>query len=102
MHTVIKQYCIGCNLCVPPCPMNCISMTPSYAKTGEIFDNANDVQKRFIMNQERKTNERFKTISKMESTSPTFPSNTINSDAKKTYINEAVSRVKKKREDLGR
>lgn len=27
MHTVIKDECIGCELCIASCPVNCIEMT---------------------------------------------------------------------------
>jgi electron transport complex protein RnfB len=26
MHTVVEPWCIGCGLCVPPCPVDCIDM----------------------------------------------------------------------------
>ena len=26
MHTVIASECTGCELCLPPCPVDCISM----------------------------------------------------------------------------
>ena len=26
MHTVIADECIGCKLCLPPCPVDCIAM----------------------------------------------------------------------------
>ena len=26
MHTVIAKECTGCKLCLPPCPVNCITM----------------------------------------------------------------------------
>lgn len=26
MHTVIKQNCTGCKLCLPPCPVDCIAL----------------------------------------------------------------------------
>lgn len=26
MHTVIADECIGCRLCLPPCPVDCITM----------------------------------------------------------------------------
>ena len=26
MHTVIASECTGCELCVPPCPVDCIGM----------------------------------------------------------------------------
>jgi electron transport complex protein RnfB len=29
MHTVIADECTGCNLCLPPCPVDCISLQPA-------------------------------------------------------------------------
>lgn len=26
MHTVVESWCIGCELCLPPCPVDCIDM----------------------------------------------------------------------------
>jgi electron transport complex protein RnfB len=28
MHTVIASECTGCELCVAPCPVDCIEMVP--------------------------------------------------------------------------
>jgi electron transport complex protein RnfB len=28
MHTVVEPWCIGCRLCLPPCPVDCIEMAP--------------------------------------------------------------------------
>jgi electron transport complex protein RnfB len=28
MHSVIESQCTGCDLCLPPCPMDCIAMVP--------------------------------------------------------------------------
>jgi electron transport complex protein RnfB len=28
MHTVIADECTGCDLCVDPCPVDCIDMIP--------------------------------------------------------------------------
>jgi electron transport complex protein RnfB len=28
MHTVIAAYCTGCELCLPPCPVDCIALVP--------------------------------------------------------------------------
>ena len=28
LHTVIEQECTGCDLCVDPCPTDCIEMVP--------------------------------------------------------------------------
>jgi electron transport complex protein RnfB len=32
MHTVIAGACTGCELCVAPCPVDCISLTPTGAQ----------------------------------------------------------------------
>ncbi len=29
MHTVVEPWCIGCALCLPPCPVDCIDMLPA-------------------------------------------------------------------------
>jgi electron transport complex protein RnfB len=29
MHTVVEPWCIGCGLCLPPCPVDCIAMIPA-------------------------------------------------------------------------
>jgi electron transport complex protein RnfB len=31
MHTVLAALCTGCELCVAPCPVDCISMVPRAA-----------------------------------------------------------------------
>jgi electron transport complex protein RnfB len=31
MHTVIAQWCTGCELCVPPCPVDCIAFEETQA-----------------------------------------------------------------------
>jgi electron transport complex protein RnfB len=28
MHTVIEAECTGCDLCIPPCPVECIDIVP--------------------------------------------------------------------------
>ena len=28
MHTVVEPYCTGCELCIPACPVDCISLEP--------------------------------------------------------------------------
>jgi electron transport complex protein RnfB len=33
MHTVIASECTGCDLCVEPCPVDCIDMIPAQAQT---------------------------------------------------------------------
>jgi len=28
MHTAIESQCTGCELCLPPCPVDCIELRP--------------------------------------------------------------------------
>ncbi len=44
MHTVIKEECTGCDLCVDPCPVDCIEMIPLDIQHDELTPN----QKIFI------------------------------------------------------
>ena len=41
MHTVIASECIGCKLCLPPCPVDCIVM----AETGRPLTRKERVQR---------------------------------------------------------
>ena len=36
MHTVIQDECTGCELCVEPCPVDCIKMEPLKIKENEM------------------------------------------------------------------
>jgi len=29
MHTVVTELCSGCDVCLPPCPVDCIEMVPA-------------------------------------------------------------------------
>jgi electron transport complex protein RnfB len=29
MHTIVADLCTGCELCIPPCPVDCIAMVPA-------------------------------------------------------------------------
>jgi electron transport complex protein RnfB len=35
MHTVIAAECTGCDLCLPPCPVDCIEMVVKRPSAGE-------------------------------------------------------------------
>jgi electron transport complex protein RnfB len=35
MHTVIAEECTGCDLCLPPCPVDCIEMVKREPQAGE-------------------------------------------------------------------
>ena len=39
MHTVLAALCTGCELCIPPCPVDCIDMVPA-GRTWSVEDAA--------------------------------------------------------------
>ena len=38
MHTVVAKHCIGCELCLPPCPVDCIAMVAAGRAWSETDD----------------------------------------------------------------
>ncbi len=86
MHTVLIDECIGCKLCVEPCPVDCIEMKP----IEQPLYNKEKVKLR--------AKNRLKRISEQQN----IKANTFNEKklAKKNYIQDALSRVKAKK-DLG-
>jgi electron transport complex protein RnfB len=56
MHTVIAQLCTGCELCIAPCPVDCIVMIPllaSRAHAALTLPAAADSRARFERHNER-------------------------------------------------
>jgi electron transport complex protein RnfB len=40
MHTVVESWCIGCALCPPACPVDCIDMVPPRGRWTEALKRA--------------------------------------------------------------
>ncbi len=53
MHTVIPQWCNGCDLCVAPCPMDCIEMVPVQPARCWTDDDARESRRRHEARQAR-------------------------------------------------
>ncbi|MBS3964414.1 MAG: RnfABCDGE type electron transport complex subunit B [Methylomonas sp.] len=52
LHTVIAAECTGCELCIAPCPVNCIHMQPA-AVTEWTQDDADRSRRRYQAKQQR-------------------------------------------------
>jgi len=57
MHTVLAHACTGCELCIAPCPVDCIHLQPTGAvpTRGERRDAAIQARLRFERHNERLT-----------------------------------------------
>jgi electron transport complex protein RnfB len=60
MHTVIAGQCTGCELCIPPCPVDCIRMmeTGHHPNREERMSAAERARSRFLARHERLARER--------------------------------------------
>jgi electron transport complex protein RnfB len=84
MHTVISDECTGCELCVAPCPVDCIDMVEA-----PLFENRSEqFRRRFEARNARLPKEKQKKL----------PSSSLSPlHEKKNYIQEALLRVKNKK-----
>jgi electron transport complex protein RnfB len=80
MHTVIADECIGCKLCLPPCPVDCIDLLTLLPQNSEATHQkkAAHIKSRYVARQKRLAHNDSST----------------ELDAQ-TYIKEAIARVKK-------
>lgn len=94
MHTVLAHECTGCGLCVEPCPVDCIDMVPvsvlQYDKDGARA-RYQAKQVRLVAAENAKV-QHYRTQRRLsvEQTAD------AEKNAKKTYIMEALARVKAK------
>lgn len=85
MHTVIASECIGCQLCIDPCPVDCIDLiTQPATQTRE--EKKQLALKRITARKQRLTKEQLAMQQPIE--------NSL--EKKKNYIQNAIARVKRK------
>lgn len=90
LHQVIPWECTGCGLCIEPCPVDCIEWVP----TETIQYDKQKARLRFEAAQMRKEQlEREKQLQYLEKSRLNTPGET----SKKDYIQEALLRVKNKK-----
>ena len=83
MHTVVIDYCTGCKLCLPPCPVDCIDLVDNATfrdicscsspekitklkKTFAAFSRANKTQRSLRFDLEKKAKQEAFEIKKKE------------------------------------
>jgi len=97
MHTVMTTVCIGCGLCVPPCPVDCIDMIDLPERT-EINQKklADQSRERFNNKNKRLEKERVKErASYLQSKQSKLKNKTM--DERKMEIAEIIQRARRNR-----
>lgn len=101
MHTVIADECIGCKLCLPPCPVDCIDLRPAAQATpAETSPEARKqkaalIKRRYADRQKRLQNNEEQQYPTLASLLDSDPASEL--DERKTYIQNAVARMKSKK-----
>lgn len=97
MHTILAHECTGCGLCIEPCPVDCIEMVavPALQYEPNIARSRYEAkQLRRLAEDDAKT-QHYRTKRKL---STEKENDMAEKAAKKTYILEALARVKANRE----
>ena len=89
MHTVIANACTACELCIPTCPVDCIEMRPVTERSTDEKESLNAIWlNRFLHHNQR--------MERQQEDTPVQIPHSI--EARKSYIAEAMSRMKKNNE----
>ncbi len=90
LHSILERECTGCGLCIAPCPVDCIDLI----QVEQLQYDPQQARQRFNAKQRRKEH------SGNQENKITTSQETIHDDLrdKKTYIEAAIMRAKKKRE----
>ena len=98
MHTVVTELCSGCDLCVPPCPVDCIEMLPA---TGDdaIWDaaRADAARGRFERRAARLSRERQERAERLTERALRAKRADPAADKKRAIIAAAIERARAKR-----
>jgi electron transport complex protein RnfB len=104
MHTVIAAECTGCELCIEPCPVDCISMVPpreqadsrvAHEDEKKAADRARGRYQFRLQRLEREKQEREKRLArKAETMMPANVSSAAAANLKKVTIQAALERAR--------
>jgi len=91
MHTVVTGLCSGCDLCVPPCPVDCIEMVPARGDDA-VWDRprADAARQRFERREARVAREREERALRVKRAEP-------QAEKKRAVIAQAIARARAKR-----
>ncbi|MBI3774642.1 MAG: RnfABCDGE type electron transport complex subunit B [Gammaproteobacteria bacterium] len=94
MHSVIADECTGCELCIPPCPVDCIVMVPAVADSVENKPaRAEQGRRRHLFREQRLARDRAERKQRQQ----LKPSIQSQQDTRRLAIQAAVERVRAKR-----
>jgi len=98
MHTVVTELCSGCDLCVPPCPVDCIDMLPASGEDA-IWDRAraDAARERFERRRSRQERERRERAERLAARALKAKEDP-DAEKKRVIIQAAVERARARRQ----
>jgi Na+-translocating ferredoxin:NAD+ oxidoreductase subunit B len=112
MHTVLLDVCTGCELCVPPCPVDCIAIVPLTELRSRQFEvierdaadwrgAANEARARFESRNRRREREPVERAARLarkaEHKLATLPADDADGARKRAVIEAALARARARR-----
>ena len=94
MHTVLLNECIGCRLCVDPCPVDCIEMVPLETMLPE--NTIIDKKARGIQAKQRHKARQLRLQQEAQRTLPVYQDPSTRKQQMRQEIAAAIARVNNK------
>jgi electron transport complex protein RnfB len=93
MHTIIAKECTGCELCIAPCPVDCIDMIAAPDDGRNVLERAPHYRARFDDRLERLARETAEAAAEMNARKAALDSGRA--------VNDAVARARARRAERG-
>jgi electron transport complex protein RnfB len=94
MHAVISDLCTGCELCVPACPVDCITLDPMPLVQADDRHHADAARSRFVRREARLGRERAARDVQLATTKTDVAAPTA-----RNAVLEALARAKARKKD---
>jgi electron transport complex protein RnfB len=97
MHTILTNACTGCELCLPPCPVDCIDLVAVTQTTGEHWPDYTDAEVSQWRIAAQNRNRRLARRKKQRAAQQTGKTHSLSSSQIRAEIAASVARVRTKR-----
>ena len=102
IHTVFTDYCTGCGVCIPRCPLDAITLHPvSGNHTGWDAWSKEEAQNARIRYERKQARQARNKAGNIKGADETLSTNEKDDARKKTIVKRAIERARKRLKDYG-